>query len=354
MPEAQILMQCFVAQNALKDVVERFSRSLDNFHQAILSGKYPRLQKISYTFDRFHQSISTELENLKVHLGQSKFSDTSLSEYFNQILDQAHCVRESLAERFQDLHSEQSRLSFSKVVERVSQFRSTLAHFDAKSMFSQSAQTLGFESLESLGEQSKIQWARKMWHVLAGFGIIAIYLFSRGTFNQKMAVFGGFTLYSLFCDSMRFVFPRFNQRVLHDLKSMMRKKEATRLNSQTFYSVASFIVCCLFPMPIAVLSILYLAVGDTMASVVGVYFGRTPFVKNLSVEGSLAFFTSCFMLTFLYPILDPAFHGSVWILALCGGLAAASSEFFADKVDDNFVIPLFSSLFLFISAMLLG
>ncbi len=354
MAEAQVLMQCFVAQDALRDVVERFYRSLDNFHQDMLLGKYPRLQKISYTFDRFHQSISTELENLKTHLNQSKFSDTSLSDYFNNILEQAHSVKESLAESFHELQSEQSRVSFSQVVERVSQFRSTLAHFDAKTMFSQSAQTAGFESLEQLGQQSKIQWARKMWHVLAGFGIIGIYMFSRGTFNEKMAVFGGFILYTLFCDVLRLISPKFNQMALEQLKSMMRKKEANRLNSQTFYSIASFLVCCIFPTPIAILSILYLAIGDTLASIIGVYFGKTPLVKNLSVEGTLAFFTSCFALTFLYPLLDPTFQGSVWLLAICGGFAAAFSEFFADKMDDNFVIPLFSALFLFIAMMLLG
>src|SRR5262249_9739780 len=112
----------------------------------------------------------------------------------------------------------------------------------------------------------------------------------------------------------------------------------------SFFALSTFLVCLLFPKGIAILSILYLGLGDTAASIVGVRWGRHKFGGRFSIEGSLAFFAVCFLATLFYPRLDPHFHGPILLFALLGGLIGAFSERIFPRLDDNLVIPLFSAL----------
>ncbi|MFN3598754.1 MAG: diacylglycerol/polyprenol kinase family protein [Aquificaceae bacterium] len=80
----------------------------------------------------------------------------------------------------------------------------------------------------------------------------------------------------------------------------------------------------------ALVGVLVLAVGDAFAGLVGIRYGRTR-IGNKSLEGSLAFFLSTFLV--LLPFVG--MMKALWISLFC-----ALVEALPLKLDDNFTIPL--------------
>lgn len=107
----------------------------------------------------------------------------------------------------------------------------------------------------------------------------------------------------------------------------------------TPYCIASFICVVLFPKPVAVLALLYLAVGDTAASFVGKLWGRTRIVNGKSLEGTIGCFVACALVAFAAANVSSDYR--LW-LGILGALAAALAELLITKIDDNYSIPLAS------------
>lgn len=120
----------------------------------------------------------------------------------------------------------------------------------------------------------------------------------------------------------------------------------------------------LFPKDIASLSIVYLSWADPTASICGRLWGRyTPKFGKKSLAGTLGAIVIGAVVTFwFYTHLqgisyDPAQSAvSLPLLALYGGLVAGVSEALGDSagIDDNFVIPVLSSVFLWMFLVFLG
>ncbi len=78
---------------------------------------------------------------------------------------------------------------------------------------------------------------------------------------------------------------------------------AVQLTGASFFSLGLTLAICLFPPSLAITSILHLVLGDMMAALIGVSFGGDVCVVKLgrkgkkSVEGSVAMFLTCFLIT---------------------------------------------------------
>ncbi|MEA1971726.1 MAG: phosphatidate cytidylyltransferase, partial [Candidatus Cloacimonadota bacterium] len=115
--------------------------------------------------------------------------------------------------------------------------------------------------------------------------------------------------------------------------NVMRNHESIEFSGATYLMVSSIFTIAVFPADIAFLSLSFLAIGDTMAALVGVHLGkRKIFSTKKSVEGTL----SCFVSTFIFALLfrvNP-------IIAFVGAVAATIAEFSRLPLDDNFKIPI--------------
>ncbi len=89
----------------------------------------------------------------------------------------------------------------------------------------------------------------------------------------------------------------------------------------------------MFPPPIAYTSIAVLTIGDSVASVFGKIFGKTPllFNRNKTLEGTICGFTCAFLGAILF--VNPMKA----LVAVAGGMLAESLPL---PIDDNLVIPL--------------
>ncbi|RMH80517.1 MAG: phosphatidate cytidylyltransferase [Acidobacteria bacterium] len=96
-----------------------------------------------------------------------------------------------------------------------------------------------------------------------------------------------------------------------------------------------FLSFLLFGRECAMVSTLVLAVGDAFASIVGMRYGRKRIWENRTLEGSVAFFFSSFLV--ILPLIG------FW-KALLIAFASALSEVVPVRLDDNLIVPLVSAL----------
>ena len=127
------------------------------------------------------------------------------------------------------------------------------------------------------------------------------------------------------------------KRIFFDLFGLMlRKREYHDFTSATYMLISVTICIIVFPAEVAFIAICFLAIGDTLAALVGVRFGkRKLFGTDKSLEGSIACFTGTFIFALFY--LNP-------IIALSGACAATLAESIPMWVDDNIKVPITSGI----------
>lgn len=136
-------------------------------------------------------------------------------------------------------------------------------------------------------------------------------------------------------DVARLRVPALNAVAFRWLRRLISPREASGVASSTWYVLAAFLAYGLFPVPVAVTSILVLALADPAASLVGRAWGRRKVGKG-SLEGALAFFAVASVVLLLSPVPGPA--SWPWALGVAGLVTAVEVTPFG--LDDNLTVPL--------------
>ncbi len=207
-----------------------------------------------------------------------------------------------------------------------------------------------------LNRRTDLHLARKAWHLSAGLTGIGVFVFSGLDRVGSLTVLAILLTFSISMEVFRLRIPRLNHAVHRCLGPILREEERHRVSGVPYFIAAAFLVVLLFPRSIAVLSLLYLTLGDPAASLVGILYGHrsSRFSNGKSLIGALAGGGVSFLVSF--PVLAAfGFHSNQqWILALIGGMTAGIAEVLPLKLDDNFVIPVASALSLWFGAMFFG
>ncbi len=131
---------------------------------------------------------------------------------------------------------------------------------------------------------------------------------------------------------------KYNWLILRPLyiltKYIERKKNENRPGIQGLWAnIGILLTYLIFDKEITILAVLILAVGDGLSGIVGFYLGRCklPLTKGKTVEGTLAFLFSAFILT--YSFFD-------FKTALAVSITSTIVELFFDIPDDNMTVPL--------------
>jgi len=195
---------------------------------------------------------------------------------------------------------------------------------------------------------------RKGWH-FAGLLVPGIYLLGlkyTDWFTQTIAIYiltlctGGFFIFECF----RLYVPVVQAYVHTKFATVLREKEKTTFTGIFFFLLGCTTAVCLFSPPIAIAAISFLIIGDFMAALIGISFGRTRIGKK-SLEGSVACFSSCFLICYMI------FFGIKFAeqLSFWGAIAAAVTELFNPSfIDDNLSIPIMSGLAMHLISLRLG
>ena len=126
---------------------------------------------------------------------------------------------------------------------------------------------------------------------------------------------------------------------------MLRSYELKgRLTGATWVVTGAFVTVAIFPKEIAILALLFMGLGDTVAGLIGSHFGRIK-IWNKTLEGTLAGLAICFLIIGFFPEI------SIWI-RISGAVSAMFAELSPIPLDDNIMIPLVSGTIMVVMSTL--
>jgi glycerol-3-phosphate acyltransferase PlsY len=150
---------------------------------------------------------------------------------------------------------------------------------------------------------------------------------------------------------VRFASPRVNLWLVSHLGSFLKRGErGFQLTGTTYLLLASLVVFLCFERDIAVVGLLFLAIGDLVAAIIGRRWGRFR-VFNKSIEGGLACLASCFIIGVVASMLSPVISIA---MAAIGAVIAAIIELLPTRINDNLTIPIVSGGVMTLIAPVMG
>lgn len=209
-------------------------------------------------------------------------------------------------------------------------------------------ESLQLESLElSLPMRTDLHLMRKVWHMSTGLIMVSCLL---AGMNQSMALIllGAALVFSILMEVFRLSNAELNKKCIRFFGNIIRSNEVNKVSGMPYYIASSFLAVAIFPRPVAILAILYLALGDPLSSLVGILYSSrsVKIFKGKSLHGTAAGFAVCAISTWIF-LRSTEVHGLALIrLTLLGGFAGALAELLPFEIDDNFTIPMISGFIL--------
>jgi dolichol kinase len=192
-------------------------------------------------------------------------------------------------------------------------------------------------------KRHSIHWKRKVFHVL-GIGTAALtYALTDVTALTAWMILGSIAAIFVSLDCLRFFVPSLNKRVKRDFGPYMRDYELDGISGSSWFFLSGLIVIALVSKEAAAIGMLFLAVGDPIASAVGVKWGRIKLPGGKSLEGSLALAAVCAIAgTLLLTLRFGLSPVAAVAVATVAAVAAAVAEWcpINSKMDDNFTVPI--------------
>lgn len=194
-----------------------------------------------------------------------------------------------------------------------------------------------------LSERSDLHILRKIWHIFCGVSVLGAYYLS----GQDIMYFGWFclsvALVGFLGDVLRMKSKKFNTLAIKTLGLFMRKSEENGFTGLPFYALGAGLSIMFYDKHIALISIMFLVFADPIASFVGVNLGKDKILPNKSLQGTMASFFVCYIVSFLYLADYGVDSFNLILFSLCAGIIGSISELAsAFNIDDNLTIPVIS------------
>ena len=196
----------------------------------------------------------------------------------------------------------------------------------------------------SLRLRDDLHLLRKAWHIGTGLtGLVLYYKTGASAYTMASILFSVAMAGFLF-DAIRLKNQNINNVAVKFMGPFMRESETTGFSGLPFYALGTSISLFFFPEKIAVLSIIFLIFADPISSIFGIKFGRDKILPNKSLQGTVAGFITCYVVTIVYCLGTAGADFNLLIFALLAGVIGACSELLSVFVDDNLTVPVVSGL----------
>ena len=187
------------------------------------------------------------------------------------------------------------------------------------------------------------EYFRKIIHIFI-LVIPFTYLFFLESRFQALRILVPLTLFAIVIEYLRVRSAAIKKIFNNFLKSMLRIHEMDgKYTGATWVFISSTLTIAIFPKEIAIISLVYMSLGDTIAGLVGRKFGKTKFY-NKSIEGSLAGLIVCLLSGYLVNLTLPL------VVVFSGAFAAMFIELLPMPIDDNLSVPLFAGTIMVITS----
>lgn len=323
----------------INQAFEKFAQNLDSALSSINSHEMIR-EKMNQWRELIHQT-KTLLARFPKEIRNREFVRSMLAE-----LDQCDGTLNNFRQSVKELkiNGRDTALNFFK------QARSEAAHLSVRLRTLRTHPLIlkFIEGKKILASRKHLQWGRKIFHTFNGLLGMWIYNFSGLTKGQTIGVLLFFISIAVATEIGKRASPSFNDWVCRTLSGIMRERERHGISSATLYMLAVLFVLLFFPINVGVLTLLFVAVGDTVAGIVGTLWGKHRINSHVSIEGFLGGFTACFLCTLLFVSagwLDGFYLAgfSLLLFSTLAGLIGSLSECVLKRFDDNLVIPILSA-----------
>lgn len=195
----------------------------------------------------------------------------------------------------------------------------------------------------ALKRRSDIHLARKLWHV-GGVSIMAL-IYTYAPYEVAMTILALTWLAFVPVDVFRHYSPQLNRLALKTFGLIMRDHEEKKLAGTTYLLTGAALVGLLFPREVVQPTLLFLAFADPFASLIGIKYGTIKIFGHKSLQGFLAAFVICFVLSFSYFINHGLLVNYQLTAAVLAGLVGALAELIpVANLDDNLTLPVLSAL----------
>ena len=201
------------------------------------------------------------------------------------------------------------------------------------------------ESALNFRTKQDLHLTRKLFHFLGVMVMVALLVF----FSEETCWLLYFGLGGSFIaiDLIRQKSKSLNKFAFKAFGPVLRKSEAHKLSGLTFLVLGTGLTFFIFDKKVLMLSLLFLGMGDPLASLIGVKYGRTKIFGSKSLEGSIAAFAICTLAAFCYFRYFNLMGDHIFLLSFIAGCAGTLSELFPlFKLDDNFTQPVLNGAFL--------
>ena len=166
--------------------------------------------------------------------------------------------------------------------------------------------------------------------------LLAIFIDS-GVMVALLAVLSGL---ALTVEVARLRLPALNRLLLSWLRPLLKQAEGRRITGATHIAVSALVAFLVFDKPVAITALLFLALGDPVAAMVGSRVAGFR-VLDKSPLGTLAFVMVSVAVAGVLAASDVvSFHWGLVVGAAIAGLI----ELAPSVVDDNLTIPLISGM----------
>ena len=209
------------------------------------------------------------------------------------------------------------------------------------------SQTQNYDSSfdKVLHKRSDLHLLRKLWHITTGS--IGLLFFTRSPQDQQ---FWGFIVLAIALsgfaiDITRARYRLINHIVIKFMGPLMRRSEKEGMSGLPFYALGVSIALFSYQRDIAILSVMFLVFSDPLSSFFGVLYGKDKILPNKSLQGAVAGFFVCYLITLFYTMNHVTLGNHILIFAVLAKLIKTLSELVsAFNVDDNLTIPVLSGL----------
>jgi len=178
------------------------------------------------------------------------------------------------------------------------------------------------------------EYFRKVIHIFT-LVIPFTYLFVLESRFQVLRILVPLTLFAIVIEYLRFRSIVIKKIFNNFFKLMLRLHETNgKFTGATWVFIGSTLTILIFPKEIAVISLVYMSLGDATAGLVGKKIGKTKFY-NKTIEGSIAGLIVCLLSGYFVPLTLPL------VVVFSGAFAAMFIELMPISIDDNLSVPLF-------------
>lgn len=196
-----------------------------------------------------------------------------------------------------------------------------------------------------LHKRSDLHILRKLWHISTGS--IGLFIFINSSLSQNFfaSLILGISVTGFLIDFIRNRIPLFNKIVIKMMGPLMRRSERDGVSGLPFYALGVSLSLFFYSRDIAIVSSMFLVFSDPLSSFFGVLYGKDKILPNKSLQGAVAGFFTCYLITLFYAMNTTTLGTHLLVFSIVAGVIGAASELVsAFNIDDNLTIPVLSGL----------